>query len=81
MPKTYLNDADRAIEKYRRWYKTAKASNDITDEQIAKKIGVSRPAVTQKMKGGTISLRDALIIFNEMNASDEEILQLMRLRR
>lgn len=81
MPKTFVSDTDRAIDKFKRWYKIAKASNDITDEQIAKKIGVSRPAVTQKMKGGTISLRDALIIFREMNASDEEILQLMRLGR
>lgn len=79
MPKTYQNDADRAIEMYRKWYKVAKASNDINDEQIAKKIGVSHQAVSQKMNGGTISLRDALIIFREMNASDEEILKLMRM--
>lgn len=79
MPKTYLNDADRAIEKYRRWYKTAKATHDINDEQIAKKIGISQPAISQKMNGGTISLRDALIIFREMNATDEEILKLMRM--
>lgn len=79
MPKTYLNDADRAIEKYRRWYKTAKARNDITDEQIAKKIGRSQQAVSKKMHGGNISLREALIIFREMNASDEEILKLMKM--
>lgn len=79
MPKTFVSDTDRAIDKFKRWYKTAKVTHDINDEQIAKKIGISQPAISQKMNGGTISLRDALIIFREMNASDEEILKLMRM--
>lgn len=79
MPKTFVSDTDRAIDKFKKWYKTSKATHDINDEQIAKKIGISQPAISQKMNGGTISLRDALIIFREMNASDEEILKLMRM--
>lgn len=86
MPKTYTSDTDRALARFRRWYWNEKRSRDVTDEKLAKLLGVSQPAVSLKMKvnGGNqryITLKDALLILDAMGASDEEILQLMRLRR
>lgn len=86
MPKTYLSDTDRALARFRRWYWNEKRSRDVTDEKLAKLLGVSQPAVSYKMrikgeKNTDISLKDALLILDAMGASDEEILQLMRLRR
>lgn len=80
MPKTYLSDADRALARFQRWYKSAKAGNDVTDAQIAKKIGVkSQQVVSYKMKNGNLTLADLMLIFRELEATDEEILKIMKM--
>lgn len=85
MPKVYVNDADRALARFRKWYHDQKPSRDMTDSKMAKILGVSQPAVSQKLKvkgsdQNEITLRDAILIMHKMNASDEEILTLMKVR-
>lgn len=79
MPKTYLSDADRALARFQRWYKSAKAGNDVTDAQIAKRLDVTQPAVSYKLKNGSLTLKDLLLIFRELGATDEEILKIMKM--
>lgn len=82
MPKIYFSEVDRALARFRRWYYDTKRSRDVNDADIAKKLGKSHQAVSAKMnKKSTaeVSLREAIVIFKEMNASDEEILRLMRM--
>ena len=83
MPKVFLSSSDRAIAKFRRWYYDTKRSRNMTDEILSRKLGCSRSNVSAKMKikgneQTNISLKDAIIIFKEMKATDEEILSLMR---
>jgi len=79
MPKTYLSDADRALARFQRWYKSAKAGNDVTDAQIARKLDVTQQAVSYKMKKGSLTLTDLMLIFRELGATDEEILKIMKM--
>lgn len=85
MPKVYLSDSDRALARFRRWYHDTKPSRDVTDSKVARALGVSQPNVSMKMsikkkKNTEITLRDAMLILQAMNATDEEIIHLMRLK-
>ena len=84
MPKILFSDVDRAIARFRRWYHDSKPSRDMTDTKMAKVLGIAQPNVSNKLKikGNTqtqITLREAMLILKEMQATDEEILKLMRL--
>ena len=84
MPKIYLNDAERGQDRVRKWWWIKKAECDLTDSKLAKKLGVSRQAVSKKLKrNGTgqadILVTDLLVMFRETHATDEEILKLMRI--
>lgn len=86
MPQVYLNDLDRAEARFRRWFHDEKNKHDINQAKVAKCWGMTQPAVSAKLrvKGGnqgSISLREAISLFDLMDATDEEILRLMRLRK
>ena len=85
MPKTYLSDADRALARFRRWFHDEKNRHDVNQADVAKRWGMTQQSVSQKLqvKGSSqteITLRQAIILFDMMNATDEEILRLMRIK-
>ena len=85
MPKVYFNEPDRAVARFRQWFYNEKNRHDVRQDMVAKKLGISQQAASKKLKvKGTdqtqLTLRDAIIIFDIMGATDEEILKLMRLK-
>lgn len=84
MPKVYFNDYDKAIDRFRRWFYNEKNSRNITQNDLVRPLGVTQTSVSEKLsltaKSMTnISLRDAIIILHKMDATDEEILKLMKI--
>lgn len=82
MPKVYFSDMDRALARFRRWYYDTKRSRDVTDKGVGKKLGKTSQAVSAKMRRDSkseITLREAMVVFKAMNATDEEIIRLMRM--
>lgn len=84
MPKVFFNEPDRAVARFRRWVHDEKNRHDINQAKLADALGISQPAVSMKLRANgsnqtEISLRDAIIIFRAMDATDEEILKLMKI--
>lgn len=50
----------------------------LTQEYMADKLGISQQAYGQKLRRSQFSYADLLTILQEINASDEEIIKLMR---
>lgn len=81
MPRLYADEYERKIDAFRRWYKGKRAMNNVSQQALADKIGVTQGAVSAKLTGeGTvISYRDLLIFLEAVDATDDEILRFMRL--
>lgn len=84
MPKVIFNEPDRAVAMFRRWVHDEKNRHDINQAKLANEMGISQPAVSMKLKvkgndQTEITLRDAIIIFRAMDATDEEILKLIKI--
>ncbi|MBR1853412.1 MAG: helix-turn-helix transcriptional regulator [Lachnospiraceae bacterium] len=84
MPKVFQSDCDRKIYAFRRWFKGKCRSKDITQAQLARKMGIAQASLSYKMQTAgnnstQITYRDLLCFFREVNATDEEILHYMKL--
>ena len=62
-----------------KWIKGKKASEDVTNGMIGEKLGMTGQAVGQKNKKSQYDYGELLILFKELKATEEEILQLMKL--
>lgn len=85
MPKVFADETEKRIYGFRRWFKGKRAECDITQKDLARKIGVDQSNVSHMLnpKGvekRQLTYRDLLILFDAVNATDEEILRFMRLR-
>lgn len=80
MPKVLpLTKIERKKLEFHKWIKGKKASEDITESHIGKEMGVCQSAVSKKIKESQYSYTDLVILFKTVNATDEEILRLMKL--
>lgn len=74
-----LGEIERKKATFAKWIKTKKAAEDVTNGMIGTKLGMTGQAVGQKNKKSQYEFSELLILFRELKASDEEILQLMKL--
>ena len=51
----------------------------LTQEQIGKEINISQSSFSQRLNKSLFSYGDLLTLFKKLNATDEEILRLMKL--
>ena len=51
----------------------------LRQEDLSKLLGISQPAFSNRMKKGLFSYSDLLELLKELDATDEEILRLMKL--
>lgn len=80
MPKVLpLTKIERKKLEFKKWIKGKKASEDITESHIGAEMGVSQQAVNYKIRKSQYSYTDLVILFKTVNATDEEILQMMRM--
>lgn len=80
MPKVLpLSNTERKKEEFRKWIKGKRSSEDVTQEMLGRKMGVTQQAAGKKMNTSQYSYTDLLILFKTVNATDEEILRMMKL--
>ena len=83
MPKLFSNDADRKINSFKRWFKGKRAVANVSQHALAERLEISQTAISAKLSTGegatNITYKDMLIFFDEVGATDEEILHYMRL--
>lgn len=80
MPKVLpLSNTERKKEEFRKWIKGKRSSEDVTQEMLGQKMGVTQQAAGKKVNKSQYSYTDLLILFKAVNATDEEILRLMKL--
>ena len=46
-----------------------------TPKEMGSRLGISRQAMNQKLKASSFSYRDVIILFHELELTDEEILR------
>lgn len=82
MPIVYADKYEKKIAEFRRWHKGKRAKEDVTQEDLAKALGVSQPSISAKLrvkgKGQTeITYRELLILLKAVHATPEEIVEIM----
>lgn len=84
MPKLFKTEYERKIYAFRRWFKGKRAMFGVSQDDLAKELGITQAAVSSKIqpKGErqtSITYKDLLIFFKLVKATDEEILHYMKL--
>lgn len=80
MPKVLpLGKTERKKEEFRKWIKGKRSAEDVTEEMLGKKLGITQQAAGRKMRESQYTYTDLLILFQAVNATEEEILQMMKL--
>ena len=86
MPRVYASEYDRTISAFRRWFKGKCAMENITQTFLAGELEITQSSVSSKIqpngnKQSAITYKDLLCFFKAVNASDEEILQFMKMQK
>lgn len=81
MPRVTLKKKEYMIADLPGWIAGRMHRKKLRQEDVAKTIGIKQPSFSERLsKGGDVfSYGDLLTLFEELDATDEEILRLMRL--
>ena len=79
MPRVSLNRKKYMLSDFSEWVVGRMKKLGITQKQAGEMIGLSQSAFYQKLNQNKFTLSDAMTIFKELCASDEEILRLMKM--
>lgn len=74
-----LSEVERKEVVFSKWIKCKKATEDVTNAMIGELLGMTGQAVGQKNKKSQYEYEELLLLFKKLNATDEEILRLMKL--
>lgn len=74
-----LSEIERKKLAFSKWIKGKKAMEDVTNAMIGELLGMTGQAVGQKNKKSQYEYGELLLLFKTLNATDEEILSLMKL--
>lgn len=74
-----LSRTERKKEEFKKWISGKRSTERVTQEMLAKKMGITQQAAGAKLRKSQYSLEDLLILFQSVNATDEEILRMMKL--
>lgn len=74
-----ISEIERKKLVFSRWIKGKKATEDVTNAMIGELLGMTGQTVGQKNKKSQYEYEELLLLFKKLNATDEEILRLMKL--
>ena len=74
-----LGVMERKKQEFTKWIRGKCAAERIRHEQIGRAWSVTQPAASCRLKSGNINYADLVILFKELHATDDEILQIMKL--
>jgi len=80
MPKVLpLSVIERKKLEFTKWIRGKKAAEKIRQKDVGEAIGVSQQAIGYMMRTGNIKYEDLIVMLKELHATDDEILQIMKL--
>ena len=79
MPRVSLNKKKYKLKDLPEWIAGKLFSMGLHHKDAAEWIGLSPPAFCIRMKNGMFSYEEMLTLFDQLHATDEEILRIMKL--
>lgn len=62
-----------------KWINRRRTDLNLRQNDLAKLLGISQPALSNRLEKGLFDYTDMIKIFKVLNATDEEILKLMKM--
>lgn len=78
MPRVAIKKKDYMKKDLRAWMTGQMAVRKISQEKAGELIGLSQPAFCNRMKQGQFTYEQLLVLFKAFEATDEEILRMMK---
>ena len=79
MPRVAIKKKDYMISDLSQWIAGKMYAKNLRQKDMAELIGITQSAFSQRIKKGWFTYGDILSILKKLDATDEEILRLMKL--
>lgn len=79
MPKVYLDRKEKKKDNLVEFITGRMKTLKLRQQDMADEIDITQPAFTNRLEKGYFTYEDLLSVFNKLEATDEEIVRLMRL--
>lgn len=83
MAKVFLSRYDKKVALFKKWFSGKCREEEVTQADLGKELGITQSAISQKLNrksnSNQITYEDLLCFFSKTQATDEEIVRMMRL--
>lgn len=79
MPRVTIKKKEYMISDFSEWIAGRMFVLKLTQEDMGKMIGISQPAFRNRLQKGLFSYSEILTLLKKLQATDEEILKLMKI--
>lgn len=80
MPRIAIKRKEYKVSDFSKWLVSKMYETNMRQVDMAKLIGISQPAFSERLKKGLFSYADMLTLFESLKATDGEILTLMKMQ-
>lgn len=78
MPRVAIKKQEYMVSDLSKWIIVKMYEKKLRQVDVAKIIGISQPAFGKRLKAGEFTYRQLILLLDKLNASDEEILKIMK---
>lgn len=79
MPRVRIKKKEYMVNDLVKWINRRRADLNLRQSDLAELLGISQPALSNRLEKGLFNYTDMIQILNVLNATDEEILKLMKM--
>lgn len=79
MPRVSINKKKYKVSDLSKWIVGKMYELNMTQSDLSEMLGITQPAVSNRLKKGLFSYADMLILLKELQVTDEEILRFMKI--
>lgn len=79
MPRVAIKKKEYKLSDFSKWLIGEMRERKLSQADIGKLLGISQPAVSQRLESGNFTYDQLLTLFSKLEAPDKDILRLMKL--
>lgn len=79
MPRVRIKKKEYMVNDLTKWINRRREDLNLRQRDLAELLGISQPALSNRLEKGLFNYTDMIQILNVLNATDEEILKLMKM--
>lgn len=79
MPRVRIKKKEYMVSDLVKWINRRRADLNLRQRDLAELLGISQPALSNRLEKGLFNYTDMVQILNVLNATDEDILKLMKM--